>query len=101
MQATNDPYARWRDPFMHVLLCAFVSADRKDFTIVGLSRIETSTSLTVSLQGLGAECLQKEVAYYRTNMNELCKQVARVLIRDRELTVPLDGRTLFTITTIK
>lgn len=100
-EAKDDPYARWRDPFMHVLLCAFVSPDRKDFTIVGLSRIEPSITLTVSLQGLRPEALQKEVACYRTNPDELCKQGARIRIQDRELTVPLNGPTVFTITTVK
>jgi hypothetical protein len=40
MQNSADPYANWRDPARHLLVCAFVSPDRKDFSLVGMSRLE-------------------------------------------------------------
>jgi hypothetical protein len=51
-EAKSDPYAGYRDPFRHLLVCASVSPDHKDFSVVGMSRLEVPCTVSVRLTGL-------------------------------------------------
>jgi hypothetical protein len=98
--AGRDPYAGWRDPFRHVRVAAFVSPDRRDFTLVGMSRIESDASLAVSLKGLAAMPVGRPAFLYRTGRDESCRRVATIAVDNTECVIPLKERTIFTLTTV-
>ena len=100
VEGPPDPYAAWHDPFRHVPLCAFVSPDRRDFTIVGTSELEADTPLTVSLHGLAPEAMGKQVHCFLTGCKESCKQAGRVRIQGQGFRVTLKEHTVFTLTTL-
>jgi hypothetical protein len=96
-----DPYANWRDPFRHLLFCAFVSPDHKDFTIVGMSRLESPCTLSVRLTGLDDEVFKKPVRCYRTTADVLCHPGDDIGIKDHMFAAEIPPRTIFTLSTLK
>ena len=96
-----DPYAVWRDPFRHLLLCAFVSPDRKDFAVVGMSRLEVPWTFSVRLTGLDGEAMTKAVHCYQTTDKVSCRAGARLAIKDQTVTAEILPRAVFTLTTLK
>lgn len=97
----SDAYSNWRDPHRHLLLSAFVSPDRKDFSIVGMSRLETPSTFTVRLNGLDDEVLKKPVRCYQTNADMSCEAGKPVEINGREFVVEILPKTIFTLTTCR
>jgi hypothetical protein len=96
-----DPYANWRDPHRHLLLSAFVSPDRKDFTIVGMSRLEVPCTITVRLAGVDDEALKKPLHPYQTNAELSCQPGEPIDVNNREFSVEIAPRTIFTLSTCK
>jgi O-glycosyl hydrolase len=95
----KDAYPVWHDPFRHVLLSAFVSPDRKDFTIVGMSRIEGDVPVTFSLEGFDWGAVGRPVLYFRTGKGEECRKVQEIAADNTRFTAVLRERTVFTFTT--
>ena len=65
----KDVYAGWHDPTRHVRLLAFSSPDRQDVTLVGMSRVD-ATSSSVRMPGLHRRRPGSRSAYYRTTRTE-------------------------------
>jgi hypothetical protein len=99
--AKKDVYAVWHDAFRHVPMVAFVSPDRKDFTIVGMSRIEGDMPITFSLQGFGWGSVGRPILYFRTGKGEDCKKVQEIPADNTRFRAVLGERTIFTFTTVK
>jgi hypothetical protein len=97
----SDPYADWRNPARHLLVCSFVSPDRKDFTIVGMSRLEVPCTLSVRFTGLNDEALTKPVGFYHTTATDACRPGAPVSIKDRALASEVSPRSIFTLSTLR
>jgi len=96
----NDVYKTWRSPLKHLQLLAFVSTDKKDFTINGMSTIESNVELSVNLEGLPGLTDATPVFYYRTSRNETCKAIKDVQIVGRQLKVLVTENSIFTLTTL-
>jgi len=97
----RDVYAIWHDAYRHVPMAAFVSPDRKDFTIIGMSRIEGDAQVTFSLEGLDLGAVGRPVLYFRTGREEECKKVQEILLDNTRFKVVLKERTIFTLTTLR
>jgi O-glycosyl hydrolase len=100
-QAKKDVYAVWHDACRHVPMAAFVSPDRKDFTIVGMSRIEGDVPVTFSLQGFNWGAVGRPVLYFRTGKGENCQKVQEIPTDNTRFKAVLKERTIFTFTTVK
>lgn len=97
----SDVYSTWHAPLKHLLLSAFASPDGQDFTIVGMSAIESGALLTIDLKGLAPEIGEKAVAYYRTSRNEDCVKVSEMKIENGSLRAIVPENSIFTLTTVK
>lgn len=97
----SDPYAGWRDPSRHLRLSAFVSPDRKDFSIVGMTRMEAPCVVKVSLKGLRAECRAKPVHVYQTTDRVSCQSGAPLATKDETITTEISPRAIFTLSTVR
>ena len=93
----RDVYAIWHDVMRHLRLLGFVSPDGKDFTLVGMSRIEADVELEISLKGL--ESLTGPLAYLRTTRTEDCELVGETEVEDLRVVIP-EG-SIFTLTTLR
>ena len=96
-----DVYGKYRDTLIHVNMLAFVSPDKKDFTIVGMNKIEGDFNLVIHIDGLTAEAYAKNITYYRTSRNENCKRVDELTLKDGSISVRLKENSIFTLTTLK
>ncbi len=97
----SDVYATWHAPLKHLLLSAFVSPDGSDFTIVGMSTIESDTILHIELKGLAEEISQKNLSYYRTSRNEDCVKIGDIQIERESVQAVVPENCIFTFTTVK
>ncbi len=96
---TNDVYAGWHAPLKHIPLYAFVSPDGNDFTIVGMSTVESDIQLDIGLKGINIQ--GKTVAYYRTSRNEDCVKIADLQIDNMIFSPHIKENSIFTLTTLK
>jgi hypothetical protein len=94
----HDPYAGSRDPFRHLLLSAFVSPDRADFTLVGMNGSESDMAVTVSLKGVDAMSAKKTVHSYCTSATHLCQKIGEVNVSDQQFTFTAEAKSIFTLT---
>ena len=99
--AKSDPYASYRDPFRHLLVCGFVSPDRKDFSVVGMSRLEVPCEFDVRVTGLDPESSTKPVYCYETTDKNLCRSDARLAMKDFIVNAKISPRAIFTLSTLK
>lgn len=97
----KDVYATWRMPLKHLLLSAFASPDGKDFTLVGMSTIESDARLSLALKGLAPEIEGKTVACYRTSRNEDCVKTGELKIENGGVEYTAAENSIFTLTTVK
>jgi hypothetical protein len=96
----KDVYALWHDGMRHGRLVGFASPDGKDFTLVGMSRVEGDVELEVSLRGLASEGMGKPIAYYRTTRTEDCRRVEGKGAPGGGLRVTIPEGSIFTLTTL-
>lgn len=47
-----DIYANWHAPLKNIRMLAFISPDGKEFTLVGMSKIEQDVALDIELRSL-------------------------------------------------
>lgn len=97
----TDPYAVWRDPFRHLLVCAFVSPDRKDVSVVGMTRMEVPGVITVRLKGLSAEGLATPIHVYQTTDKVSCQSGAPLVVKNSTVTAEISPRAIFTLSTLR
>ena len=97
----QDVYGKYHDTLIHINMLAFVSPDKKDFTIVGINKIEGNFNLTIRLEGLAPETQNKKLAYYLTTRNESCRMIDEIKIKDGSCNVMLRENSIFTVTTLK
>jgi hypothetical protein len=83
----------------HARLLGFVSPDGKDFTLVGMSRIENDVELEISLKGL--EIPAEPVGYFRTTRTEDCELMGEIEAEDETLRVVVPEGSIFTLTTLR
>jgi hypothetical protein len=95
----EDVYAIWHDPMRQLRLLGFVSPDGEDYTIVGMSRIETDVELEISLKGL--EGPAGPARYFRTTRTEDCELVGELEAEDGVLRVVVSEGSIFTLTTLR
>jgi len=96
----KDVYSYARFPLRHILLSAFVSPDRKDFTVVGMSTIEHDVTINLKLKGLAPQAKNKSVSYYRTSRNENCRKTKKTRIKNNIVKALIKGGSIFTLTTV-
>jgi hypothetical protein len=100
-QAKKDVYALWHDVYRHAPMVAFVSPDRKDFTVVGMSRVEGDMPVTFSFQGFNWGAVGRPILYFRTGKGEDCKKVQEIPADNTRFKAVLKERTIFTFTTVQ
>ena len=98
---SHDPYAGSRDPFRHLLLSAFVSPERADFTLVGMNRSESDMALTVSLRGFDIQSAKKSVRAYSTSATRLCRKLGEARVSGEQFTLTVGAKSIFTLTSLK
>ena len=99
--SSRDPYAGSRDPFRHLLLSAFASPDRADFTLVGMNRGESDMALTVFLRGFDTRATRKTVRAYGTSATQLCRKMGETCVSDQQFTLTAGAKSIFTLTSLK
>ena len=95
---SHDPYAGSRDAFRHLLLSAFISPDRADFTLVGMNRSESDMALTVFLKGFDARITNRRVRSYCTSATHLCQKIGETNVADQQFTLSAEAKSIFTLT---
>jgi len=95
-----DVYEGFHDTLKHIQVLAFVSPDNKDFTIVGMSSIESDFPLTITLKGLAPEAYVKKVHYFMTSRNDRCNQTSAIKINHHALQVVVKEKSIFTLSTL-
>jgi len=95
----DDVYALWHEPLKHLRVLAFVSKDKKDFTIVGMSTIEFDTRLKIHLKGVALP-EGKSVHYFRTRRHEDYVSVPAINLSGEMLEASIPENSIFTLTTI-
>jgi hypothetical protein len=88
------------DTLVYVPVLAFVSADRKDFTIVGMNGIESDTELSIQLEGLDPAAFEKKVNYFRTGDNEKCNKVSVIIGKNNSIRAIIKPKSIFTLSTL-
>jgi len=96
-----DVYRQYHDTINHINMLAFVSQDNKDFTIVGMNKIEGEFNLVIGLEGMSPETYNKKVSYLRTSRNENCLKVDNIALKGKSLKIRLKENSIFTLTTLK
>jgi len=99
-QDPNDVYSYARFPLRHILLSAYVSPDRKDFTVVGMSTIEHDVTINLTLKGLAPESENKSVSYYRTSRDENCRKIEQTQLNNNVVIALIKEGSIFTLTTV-
>ncbi len=97
----KDVFAAWHAPFKHILLLAFVSPDRGEYTLTGMSTVESDVELNVTLKGLPAATLGKSLTYYRTSRQEDCVHLGEISVEGSTLKAVIKENSIFTLTTLK
>jgi len=97
----QDVYKQYHDTLSHINLLAFVSSDKKDFTVVGMNKIEGDFNLVIRLDSLSPEVYNKKIHYFRTCKNENCIKIDNLSIIDKSLSIKLKENSIFTLTTLK
>jgi hypothetical protein len=101
IQNSADPYANWRDPSRHLLVCAFVSPDRKDFSLVGMNRLEVPWELSIDFKGVDGLSLNKPVHCYQSTDKASGHSGAPLAIKNQTVTAEILPRAIFTFSTLK
>ena len=83
----------------HTYLLSFVSTDRTNFTIVGMSETGADAQLNINLDSLDVQAYGKKVFLYRTSQNENCSKIQEITQNNKSLTIPLLANSIFTLTT--
>ena len=94
---TTYIYVRWHDQYRNMRFEAFVSPDKKDFTIVGTSRIEEIIPLSFIMEGVD---VPSNLFMYRTSPTENCQLVDDFKVDGDTIKVMVNPRSFFTVTTI-
>jgi len=97
----KDVFATWHAPLKHLLLSAFVSPDGLDFTVVGMSTVESDTPIELALEGLKPEIGRKSVSYFRTSREENCRKVGDIRIENGVMKAVVKENSIFTFTTVR
>jgi hypothetical protein len=95
-----DVYENFHDTLTHIPILAFVSSDKKDFTIIGMSNIEKDLRLDIQLNNLAPEAYEKKIYYYRTSENEKCALVDEIRQKSHVFSAVLKERSIFTLSTL-
>ena len=95
----KNAYAGWQDPMRHLRLVAFASADGRDVTLVGMSRVEGDVDLAVSLKGLAAGAEGMLVSYLRTTRTEDARLVEQKPAAGGTVRITVPEGSIFTLTT--
>ena len=82
-------------------MSGFVSPERNDFTLVGMSTIEHDVFLDIKLKGLSREAESKTVFYYRTSRDEDCRKIEEIRIKDGSVKALIKEGSIFTLTTVE
>lgn len=96
-----DVYEAFHDTMKHVQILAFISPDKKDFTLIGMSKIETGLLLNMHLDGLAPEAYNKKVFCYVTNENDQCMKEAEITQTEKTFNATIKERSIFTLTTLQ
>jgi hypothetical protein len=96
----KQTYAAYKSPLKHLRLLVFATPDLRDFTIVGMSTIESNVSMQIDLADLkcAPDC---DVVYFRTGRKESFKKISGALVKDFVLQATVLEQTIFTLTTFK
>jgi hypothetical protein len=97
----DDIYYYAQNPLRHILMSGFVSPEKDDFTVVGMSTIEHDVFLDIKVQGLSAAGSSKTVSYYRTSRDEDCRKIEEIKIKDGSVKVLVKEGSIFTLTTVE
>ncbi|MCJ7692710.1 MAG: hypothetical protein MUO22_04780, partial [Sedimentisphaerales bacterium] len=89
------------NPLRHVLMSGFVSSDKGDFTVVGMSTIEHDVFVDMKVQGLSPAAESKTIFYYRTSRDEDCRKIEEIQIKDGSVKVLVKEGSIFTLTTVE
>lgn len=94
-------YNEWTYTLRNMPLAAFVSADGKQFTIIGMNSTEKEINLNLKLSGFTALKDGTSMSYYRTSPTEHCRKVTNTKVNKDMVAVSIPARSIFTITTLK
>jgi hypothetical protein len=97
----HDVYAKYHDTLIHINMLAFVSPDKKNFTITGINKIEGDFDLDIRIDGLEQEAYKNKIYYYRTSRDENFNKVDEIVQKDGSFKVRLKENSIFTLTTLK
>ncbi len=97
----DHPYRNYGEPLRNVQILTFVSADRKDFTIIGYSMVEQDVELDISLKGMSQDVFSKKVYQFRTSRSENCIQTEVTDFEQGSVKSTVKERSIFTITTVR
>lgn len=95
-----DVYSEYHRPLRNMQLIAFVSPDKKDFTISGTSAVENDISLEVLLKSFGVLPGGRKVTYYSTTETDNCKNNGTILINNGKIKAVIKKKSIFTLTTL-
>ncbi len=87
-------------PITELQLIAFVSPDKKDFTIAGTSIVEHNISLEVLLKSFEVLPGGKKITYYSTAETDNCKNNGTILITNGKIKAVIKKKSIFTLTTL-
>jgi hypothetical protein len=93
-------YFHWQNPFKNLEMSAYISPSGEDLTIVGLTLVEKDVELIIDLKDLGERLSGKEVKVYSTKRDKDCIKIFEEEISGAKIRVPIQDRSIFTITTM-
>lgn len=96
----QQTYAAYKSPLKHLRLLAFATPDLRDFTIIGMSTIESNVALQIDLTGLKFAS-DGDIAYFRTGRKEAFKKISGAVVQDHILQATVPENSIFTLTTYK
>lgn len=99
----EDPdyvYKEWVGPLRNMLLAAFISPDQKNFTLTGMSNVETDLELEIGLKDFSIDSKNTLVNYYRTKSGERSKKISSLKIINNGFKIIIPPNSMFTITTL-
>ncbi|MDZ7372164.1 MAG: hypothetical protein ONB12_13465, partial [candidate division KSB1 bacterium] len=96
----KQTYAVFKSPLKHLRLLAFITPDRRDLTLVGMSTIESDVRLQIDVSALSLSA-EAEIIYYRTSRKEQFKKCAGATLRSGILEAVVPENSIFTLTTLK
>lgn len=95
----SDIYKIWHDPLRHIRMVAFTSPDRVHFTLVGMNLIEKDFRLKIELKGFNFHSGQK-LYYYVTSPEKNYERMKSVSVKNNCAEIILNGKCIFTLTSI-